>query len=438
MFSTLGTVVEALNPTIKMRVYADGSVVVEFEYFDRIEDIGVIEAFIQCDLEAGDNYYELMAKLGVITPYSCQSDSCMYMEMIMNITGMRINELYETNIRLFLNIWDNRGNALNLSLDPLNYKLNINSLRGVLTGTVELSATGEGTQIIESVSTLDKQVIEQFLGMAGITWVTVKTFTVEIEDSRKARLVFELEVDESEFAGILGVNIESLREQYRTFPSMTGNVYYHINATGFYMEISLRVNKNINEHLNQLVNNVYNVILIQSALSRISTLLSPTGMGIPTASTEPMLTMFTISRKFSENFNILSSRGSLVIELKENTLTVNLVTPRLIKKDAKTPTDTLLALYNLAVDMQNELGMLGIEELLDIPVTLIPESGVKITRDGVEVQQVTLRELTELEVITPTPTPTKPTLAEQIPLIYLVAAAVVVIAALTVFLVKKK
>jgi phytoene dehydrogenase-like protein len=52
------------------------------------------------------------------------------------------------------------------------------------------------------------------------------------------------------------------------------------------------------------------------------------------------------------------------------------------------------------VRIQSEL---GVRELLDTIVELIPESGVKITRNGTEVQQVKLREIPELEVTTTTP-----------------------------------
>jgi hypothetical protein len=70
-------------------------------------------------------------------------------------------------------------------------------------------------------------------------------------------------------------------------------------------------------------------------------------------------------------------------------------TPRLIKRDSRSPGDTLLALYDIAAKAQRELKA---ETLLDTIVELVPEKGVKIALNGTEVQQVKIRDIPDLEV----------------------------------------
>jgi len=431
VLSTLGVVTGSLSTAMKIHVYSDGSIVIDILHHDRVENTGVKEAYVQGNLDVGDDYYELAATLEVATFSTCTPDTCMYIEGSMITTTTSSSELFELTTMLVLNMWDSRGNALNVSVNPLNYKLNISSLRALLSGIVELSATGEPAQILEYASMLNKSTIEQILEEANITWITVNTFTSEINEHGKVKYTFELEINELELANMLGVNTTFIKEQYKTMPSTTSRVFFYSNTTNNYAEISLRVNKNINEHLEHMVD-VYNEILtqIEIALQEIS---RTTGIELSIEGVKPVL---AILEKFTDNFTILNSRGLFVLELKENTLTINITTPRLIKKNARTPADTLIALYNLAKDMQSEL---GIEELLNTTVYLIPENGLKITRNGTEVEQVSLGELAELEVTTLTPTPT-PSLLEQIPLTHLaiVAGAVLVLAAVATLLARKR
>lgn len=391
LFTTMILIANSLTP-LRIHVYNDGSIVVEYSHSMSIEysSRGVI--LVQSILGVNDNYYEILGSLSGETGSTCISKyNCTYIEFIANTTSKISGEYYEVTSKFNLSIWDDKNNSLNATIDPLNYKLNITSLIGVLSGVVELSAIGEAKEVYTTLAMLNKPIIENYLAQSNITWIKINTLTTTISNE-KARVEFEIEVDESKLAENLELNTTSIKELYKNTPSSTINTYLYFNITHIYTEFSIRVNSNINEQF-KYTTNFYKEAYVKLEKTIFEILKS---MGIQ-ISTNNIKSILNILDEITNTFNIMKSRGELVVKIKDNTINLNITTPRLIKKDSKTPKDTLIALYNLAVRIQSEL---GVRELLDTIVELIPESGVKITRNGTEVQQVKLREIPELEVTT--------------------------------------
>jgi hypothetical protein len=414
-------VANSLTP-LRIHVYNDGSIVVEYSHSMSIEysSRGVI--LVQSILGVNDNYYEILGNLSGETGSTCISKyNCTYIEFIANTTSKISGEYYEVTSKFNLSIWDDKNNSLNATIDPLNYKLNITSLIGVLSGVVELNAIGEAKEVYTTLAMLNKPIIENYLAQSNITWIKINTLTTTISNE-KARVEFEIEVDESKLAENLELNTTLIRELYKNTPSSTINTYLYFNITHIYTEFSIRVNSNINEQF-KYTTNFYKEAYVKLEKTIFEILKS---MGIQ-ISTNNIKSILNILDEITNTFNIMKSRGELVVKIKDNTINLNITTPRLIKKDSKTPKDTLIALYNLAVRIQSEL---GVRELLDTIVELIPESGVKITRNGTEVQQVKLREIPELEVTTTTP-------ILQTPLVITVGA-IVILAAIIIVIIKLK
>jgi hypothetical protein len=414
-------VANSLTP-LRIHVYNDGSIVVEYSHSMSIEysSRGVI--LVQSILGVNDNYYEILGSLSGETGSTCISKyNCTYIEFIANTTSKISGEYYEVTSKFNLSIWDDKNNSLNATIDPLNYKLNITSLIGVLSGVVELNAIGEAKEVYATLAMLNKPIIENYLAQSNITWIKINTLTTTISNE-KARVEFEIEVDESKLAENLELNTTSIRELYKNTPSSTINTYLYFNITHIYTEFSIRVNSNINEQF-KYTTNFYKEAYVKLEKTIFEILKS---MGIQ-ISTNNIKSILNILDEITNTFNIMKSRGELVVKIKDNTINLNITTPRLIKKDSKTPKDTLIALYNLAVRIQSEL---GVRELLDTIVELIPESGVKITRNGTEVQQVKLREIPELEVTTTTP-------ILQTPLVITVGA-IVILATIIIVIIKLK
>ncbi|MCC6034939.1 MAG: hypothetical protein LM567_05555 [Desulfurococcaceae archaeon] len=421
LFTTMILVANSLTP-LRIHVYNDGSIVVEYSHSMSIEysSRGVI--LVQSILGVNDNYYEILGNLSGETGSTCISKyNCTYIEFIANTTSKISGEYYEVTSKFNLSIWDDKNNSLNATIDPLNYKLNITSLIGVLSGVVELNAIGEAKEVYATLAMLNKPIIENYLAQSNITWIKINTLTTTISNE-KARVEFEIEVDESKLAENLELNTTSIRELYKNTPSSTINTYLYFNITHIYTEFSIRVNSNINEQF-KYTTNFYKEAYVKLEKTIFEILKS---MGIQ-ISTNNIKSILNILDEITNTFNIMKSRGELVVKIKDNTINLNITTPRLIKKDSKTPKDTLIALYNLAVRIQSEL---GVRELLDTIVELIPESGVKITRNGTEVQQVKLREIPELEVTTTTP-------ILQTPLVITVGA-IVILAAIIIVIIKLK
>lgn len=421
LFTTMILIANSLTP-LRIHVYNDGSIVVEYSHSMSIEysSRGVI--LVQSILGVNDNYYEILGSLSGETGSTCISKyNCTYIEFIANTTSKISGEYYEVTSKFNLSIWDDKNNSLNATIDPLNYKLNITSLIGVLSGVVELNAIGEAKEVYTTLAMLNKPIIENYLAQSNITWIKINTLTTTISNE-KARVEFEIEVDESKLAENLELNTTSIRELYKNTPSSTINTYLYFNITHIYTEFSIRVNSNINEQF-KYTTNFYKEAYVKLEKTIFEILKS---MGIQ-ISTNNIKSILNILDEITNTFNIMKSRGELVVKIKDNTINLNITTPRLIKKDSKTPKDTLIALYNLAVRIQSEL---GVRELLDTIVELIPESGVKITRNGTEVQQVKLREIPELEVTTTTP-------ILQTPLVITVGA-IVILAAIIIVIIKLK
>jgi len=420
LFTTMILIANSLTP-LRIHVYNDGSIVVEYSHSMSIEysSRGVI--LVQSILGVNDNYYEILGSLSGETGSTCISKyNCTYIEFIANTTSKISGEYYEVTSKFNLSIWDDKNNSLNATIDPLNYKLNITSLIGVLSGVVELNAIGEAKEVYTTLAMLNKPIIENYLAQSNITWIKINTLTTTISNE-KARVEFEIEVDESKLAENLELNTTSIRELYKNTPSSTINTYLYFNITHIYTEFSIRVNSNINEQF-KYTTNFYKEAYVKLEKTIFEILKS---MGIQ-ISTNNIKSILNILDEITNTFNIMKSRGELVVKIKDNTINLNITTPRLIKKDSKTPKDTLIALYNLAVRIQSEL---GVRELLDTIVELIPESGVKITRNGTEVQQVKLREIPELEVTT--------TPILQTPLVITVGA-IVILAAIIIVIIKLK
>jgi len=418
LFTTMILVANSLTP-LRIHVYNDGSIVVEYSHSMSIEysSRGVI--LFQSILGVNDNYYEILGSLSGETGSTCISKyNCTYIEFIANTTSKISGEYYEVTSKFNLSIWDDKNNSLNATIDPLNYKLNITSLIGVLSGVVELNAIGEAKEVYATLAMLNKPIIENYLAQSNITWIKINTLTTTISNE-KARVEFEIEVDESKLAENLELNTTSIRELYKNTPSSTINTYLYFNITHIYTEFSIRVNSNINEQF-KYTTSFYKEAYVKLEKTIFEILKS---MGIQ-ISTNNIKSILNILDEITNTFNIMKSRGELILEIKGNTISLNITTPRLIKKDSKTPKDTLIALYNLAVRIQSEL---GVRELLDTIVELIPESGVKITRNGTEVQQVKLREIPELEVTTTTPILQTP-VAVTIGVVVVLATIIIVIA----------
>lgn len=91
-----------------------------------------------------------------------------------------------------------------------------------------------------------------------------------------------------------------------------------------------------------------------------------------------------------------------MLKLEGSRLTIETTTPRLLRRGAQTPSDTLRVLYNFAVDAIRELELesagLDLEELEETKVAIRAEQGVKVKVAEEEVEEIRFADLEKAEV----------------------------------------
>jgi len=379
----------------RIHVYSDGSVTVELSYSSVIRNTIAKKALLQGELNIEDSYYDVLVNSSIGTGINCeQGFNCTYVEFSSNASSSVNVDYYELNTELNLRIWDDKGNALNTSITSMKYRLNTSSLVGSLRGAIEFYATGESKQLLGFLIAVNKPLIDQYLAMHNVTWIKVNSLTTTISDN-KARVEFEVELNNVKLFERTGLNATLIKQYYEKTPSFSSRVLIYYDTLNMHFEAFIRIHGDVNEHIKYAID-AYNLThmqlreLVHAASELMNTRIMESLPGAVNVGS-----ILGLIKEFTDNFNILKSRGVLVLELSDEFLTLNVSTPRLIKRDSRSPGDTLLALYDIAAKAQRELKA---ETLLDTIVELVPEKGVKIALNGTEVQQVKIRDIPDLEV----------------------------------------
>lgn len=379
----------------RIHVYRDGSVTVELSYSSVIRNTIAKKALLQGELNIEDSYYDVLVNGSLGTGINCeQGFNCTYVEFSSNASSSVNVDYYELNTELNLRIWDDKGNALNTSITSMKYRLNTSSLVGSLRGAIEFYATGESKQLLGFLIAVNKPLIDQYLAMHNVTWIKVNSLTTTISDN-KARVEFEVELNNVKLLERAGLNATLIKQYYEKTPSFSSRVLIYYDTLDMHFEAFIRIHGDVNEHIKYAID-AYNLTHMQlRELMHAASELMNTRIMESLHGAVNVGSILGLIKEFTDNFNILKSRGVLVLELSDEFLTLNVSTPRLIKRDSRSPGDTLLALYDIAAKAQRELKA---ETLLDTIVELVPEKGVKIALNGTEVQQVKIRDIPDLEV----------------------------------------
>jgi len=379
----------------RIHVYSDGSVTVELSYSSVIRNSIAKKALLQGELNIEDSYYDVLVNSSLGTGINCeQGFNCTYVEFSSNASSSVNVDYYELNTELNLRIWDDKGNALNTSITSMKYMLNTSSLVGSLRGAIEFYATGESKQLLGFLIAVNKPLIDQYLAMHNVTWIKVNSLTTTISDN-KARVEFEVELNNVKLFERAGLNATLIKQYYEKTPSFSSRVLIYYDTLDMHFEAFIRIHGDVNEHIKYAID-AYNLTHMQlRELMHAASELMNTRIMESLPGAVNVGSILGLIKEFTDNFNILKSRGVLVLELSDEFLTLNVSTPRLIKRDSRSPGDTLLALYDIAAKAQRELKA---ETLLDTIVELVPEKGVKIALNGTEVQQVKIRDIPDLEV----------------------------------------
>ena len=361
----------------------------------------------------GDNYYE--AKINADAKTSAgPSPYRKYVELSANAVG----ESYKSTARLELRVWDERGNELRVVVDPLTSEANAAQLTVDFRGTASVRAVGEARQVLMMLSMLNKPAIDMYLAQANITWIKVKSLSTTISDDQ-ARIDFDVEVNYTKMAEVYKANTTLIKELFKPSPKTELNAYFYFDTMDLRSEISARSYGDVNELVKRIASSLKALLPSMMAGGALPRTMLP-----PIAPLKSVETLINLVNDFANSFDIVKSRGTMRVELKDNTLTISVLTPKMVKKGSKSPTETLLALYGFASKVQEGL---KVEKMLSTTVELVPETGLKVLRNGTEVKQAKLGELKDLRVeVAPAPTPLWLYAVVTIIVIIIVVAGVVI------------
>jgi hypothetical protein len=268
------------------------------------------------------------------------------------------------------------------------------SLSGSLGGELDLRASGEFRKIFLS-QTLLNMLIRGFMSQRDISWIKINNLSTQISGDM-IKIKYDLEINFERIIERTGLNISDVKELLRNFSSREDKIYIFYNVSHIIIEMYVRIDSDINKSLREDIAYLYNIqkIFRTKILELIDHKLN--------ISTEPIYKkdsvekIMNLSQDLVNMLRILNSKAELKIELKDDLIKINATSPRIINRESKSPKDTLMTLYILASKADEIFKNI---DLLNKEVELVPEAGVKILRNGTEVERIKLREIPDLDVV---------------------------------------
>jgi hypothetical protein len=192
-------------------------------------------------------------------------------------------------------------------------------------------------------------------------------------------------------AEVYKANTTLIKELFKPSPKTELKAHFYFDTIDLRLEISARSYGDVNELVKRIASSLEALLPSMMAGGALPRTMLP-----PIAPLESVETLINLVKDFANSFDIVKSRGTMRVELKDNTLTISVLTPKMVKKGSKSPTETLLALYGFASKVQEGL---KVEKLLSTTVELVPEAGLRVLRNGIEVKQARLGELKDLRAL---------------------------------------
>jgi hypothetical protein len=150
-----------------------------------------------------------------------------------------------------------------------------------------------------------------------------------------------------------------------------------------------------------------------------------------------LTSLVKVLREFSNRFEIKDSKSNIIIHVVKgsNSVVINYKSPRIVAKNATSPKDTLLELYNFANTISNDknLGDIG-KNMLNTEFVIRHDSNLEVVKDHNKINRTKLSEVNNL-TITNTKQQQISTLLETT---IIISAITIAIVASIIFIMKKK
>lgn len=306
-----------------------------------------------------------------------------------------VDNIIKVIITLSLDMRDNSGWLVASTEPNIVIEVNKESLVVHTEGKVKLEAGGEATQVYAVLAMLNKPLIEQSLNQSGITWVKIERLSTSVSDSI-GYIDFAVDIEIGEALEQTNTSIEEFKDALdkSSYP-LSGGLEFSVTSEGMNIEFSATVEKDINDVLESIAE-LYSTIEETGVSEQMQYVPTP----VPAPSTQSFSPIFTMTNEFCKRLEVLSSEGYVHIKPAGNgTLVVEYKTPRIVKKGATSPADTIRELYDFAMWVNEELGQYSPIPLADVTeeTVKIEGEGVEVTLNGTEVSTVKFSDLPNLE-----------------------------------------
>jgi hypothetical protein len=318
--------------------------------------------------------------------------------------------------------------------------------------TLILNIKGDVLQILPSsmlkyifiYSMLNKQLINNYLQQQNITYISINELSTSISGN-KVRIKYNVDIKLEELSRKYeSVNTNAIRRMItNTIPlSFTVNMSIDNDLS---LRMKLIIGENINKVLKRIISwleeinrNYESIYSMGSEFTCSFTSYGP-GYSLTVSHGRDFLTsLVKVLREFSNRFEIKDSKSNIIIHVVKgsNSVVINYKSPRIVAKNATSPKDTLLELYNFANTISNDknLGDIG-KNMLNTEFVIKHDSNLEVVKDHSKVNKTKLSEVNNL-TITSTKQPQQVSTLLETTII--ISAVTVAIVASIIFIMKKK
>jgi hypothetical protein len=402
----------ASAPSIHISIYSDASVTLKLSHATRLsQPLGVGEVVVMFNTTSSSGF---TLKLHGSVNWGGQDRP--FIELYLASKREPCREVCRSFTNLNLVVVSDDGSLEASSTEPLIITLNTTSLQGAIEGRLRLR--GEGVYR-DFVLKLDQQLlVDAFKQLGLVGWsLTLKNITTR-QEGQHVFLEFTLEFDVARSLGGLELLRESIKSIVEEYVEARVQVDLHLLSSSSRQVFNITINSSmdINRYL-EIASKAYTIM--STFIGEIPvpyTINQILGALVNTTHIYELLKLFT------ERFNVIGPSGYLHISLDRDVLRVELQTPRVRGKNATTPRDTLVAIYEYVEQLSFALGR---REILDVRVKLDLEPGLVALLNGAEVSEISFRDLSKLEIAKREAVERQPSLDLRVILVITLASLVV-------------
>jgi len=413
------------EPNVKIHIFPDNSVQVEVELTYKTTTPTTAEAEFQGEItikEDGTNM-EITGKITSPTPPKATVDAKADLEVSSSKDQGEVKATFTAKIT------SPQGDEIEATSDK-EVKIIMKKEPPTITYKGSVIVSGKGSQVqtmLMGLLMLNKEYIQKQLEASGTKGITINELKSEKIGDNKVKVTFDITLNLEQMYEQMSPEMkEKMLSQYKeSFIEGTGKLSLELSLKGntMTMKISGESNMSPDKCMRSMVN----------TLKMMQTQKFMSGAGMPVPEGEKFEKLSNFLEKTAQEFELLPSTSKFTVKGSGNTVTISFSSPKMRKKDAKSPMDTLTALRDLFVEFKEATGIseADFEKLMSKEATIVPAKGVAVDKTKVPLGNITAVK------VTVTSTPAAPAGIPSTLLIGIAVAAIIVIAVVALMLKKK-